>query len=214
MQPHRTTLIGLLLFIIAVNANDLSSLNGNIVVEGDIPDIPANVAPYWWMAKGSPFKRSPNNGGCGDSGCSTVQYNHVDIANNPFLNGNSLNDDFNGYTSPSAHQISLAQNKFGTGSTPSGFIGNTFADNSDNNNVYSNNPFSNGKPFSSSPSPSDSTPLNSQFTPGTFQAPGYLPPEPIQRISCNEHGKTCVPKQFCYNGYVNSNEVDGINQVN
>lgn len=75
-----TAALGLLLFGLAAaqTQQDASFLNGNLYGVGDIQAGQAD-GPYWWMNKGSPFKRSYEAA----QPQSSSNYN-----SNPFLNGN------------------------------------------------------------------------------------------------------------------------------
>lgn len=91
MHPCRTAVIGLLLFGLAhaQEPREATYLNSRLYEQGDIPDMQGD-SPYWWMNKGSPFKRSyssaqqqfANNDNGYQSGGGSV-----DVSNNPFLNG-------------------------------------------------------------------------------------------------------------------------------
>lgn len=84
MNPCRTAAIGLLLVGLAIGQSDSSLYTiGDLQNDGQQAD-----APYWWMNKASPFKRSyTSETGCG----SQCQSNTLQVANNvyssnPFLN--------------------------------------------------------------------------------------------------------------------------------
>lgn len=79
LQMRCTAAIGLLLFGLAAaqTPQDASFLNGNLYDLGDIPAGQAD-APYWWMNKGSPFKRSYE----------AAQPQASNYDSNPFLGGN------------------------------------------------------------------------------------------------------------------------------
>lgn len=76
-----TAALGLLLFGLAAaqSPQEASFLNGNLYNLGDIPNGQAD-AQYWWMNKGSPFKRSYE--------AAQPQQSNSFNNNNPFLNGN------------------------------------------------------------------------------------------------------------------------------
>lgn len=43
-----------------------------------------------------------------------------------------------------------------------------------------------------------------------YSAPGYLPPEPQQQtIPCQGNGRACVPKYQCQGGYVDASQLNG-----
>lgn len=91
MHPCGTAVIGLLLFGLAhaQEPKEATYLNSRLYAQGDIPDMQGDT-PYWWMNKGSPFKRSysaaqqqfanNDNGYQGGGGS-------IDVSNNPFLSG-------------------------------------------------------------------------------------------------------------------------------
>lgn len=101
MHPCRTALIGLLLFGLTNAQHPAGFLNTHLYAQGDIPDYQGEQ-PYWWMNKGSPFKRSysagdqpsgySNNAFLGGNSISNdAQYaasnQQIDVSNNPFLSG-------------------------------------------------------------------------------------------------------------------------------
>ncbi|XP_037043970.1 inactive serine protease scarface-like isoform X1 [Bradysia coprophila] len=99
MHPYRTAFIGLFLIGIAIAQDTFEAayLNSRLYNQGDIPDIYGET-PYWWMNRGSPFKRSfqPSSSGCGpecQSTSGTLQVTANDYSNNPFLSGNSISSD-------------------------------------------------------------------------------------------------------------------------
>lgn len=83
MNPCRTAALGLLLVGLAIGQDS------NLYAVGDLQyDNQQADAPYWWMNKGSPFKRSyTSETGCG-SLCesNTLQVGSNGYASNPFLN--------------------------------------------------------------------------------------------------------------------------------
>ena len=88
MHPCRTALIGLLLFGLARSQEspiEARLVNSHLYAQGDIPETKGET-PYWWMNKGSPFKRSY-------SPASALTDNRGYQNNNPFLNGNSIGGD-------------------------------------------------------------------------------------------------------------------------
>lgn len=131
MHPCRTAFIGLFLIGIAIAQDTFEAayLNSRLYNQGDIPDIYGET-PYWWMNRGSPFKRSfqPSASGCGpecQSSSGTLQVTGNDYSNNPFLSGNSISSDAS-YTNnpflnsgkPFAAKVdasSSASNDFGSG---------------------------------------------------------------------------------------------------
>lgn len=81
MNPCRTAALGLLLVGLAIGQNA-----NNLYAVGDFQQVADG--PYWWMNKGSPFKRSyTSETGCG-SLCqsNTLQVASNSYAHNPFLN--------------------------------------------------------------------------------------------------------------------------------
>lgn len=99
MHPCRTAFIGLFLIGIAIAQDtfEASYLNSRLYSQGDIPDVYGET-PYWWMNRGSPFKRSfqPSSSGCGpecQSTSGTLQVTANDYSNNPFIGGNSISSD-------------------------------------------------------------------------------------------------------------------------
>lgn len=112
MHPCRTALIGLLLFGFTRSQDPLEAvlLNTNLYAQGDIPDLRGDT-PYWWMNKGSPFKRSyssPNNYVAASS-------NNVVASNaysqNSFLSGNSNSNDAIAYSATN-QQIDITKNPY------------------------------------------------------------------------------------------------------
>lgn len=91
MHPARTAIVGLLLVGLA-HANsepkEATYLNSRLYAQGDIPDLLSD-SPYWWMNKGSPFKRSysadPANNGYSNGIGAEQQF--AASAGNPFLSG-------------------------------------------------------------------------------------------------------------------------------
>lgn len=84
MNPCRTAAIGLLLVGLAV-AQQAAFLNGNLYAAGG--QQAQGDAPYWWMNKGSPFKRSYSSDASYQS--NTLQGSSNSFSSNPFLNADS-----------------------------------------------------------------------------------------------------------------------------
>lgn len=77
MNTGRLAVIGLLFIGAALAQDDANTFNNNFFD----PDSANEEAPFWWMSKGSPFKRSYD--------VARVQpaQQRFDFANNPFLSG-------------------------------------------------------------------------------------------------------------------------------
>lgn len=77
MKSGRLAVFGLLFIGAALAQDDANNFNNNFFD----PDSANEAAPFWWMSKGSPFKRSYE----------TAQVQPIqqrfDFANNPFLSG-------------------------------------------------------------------------------------------------------------------------------
>lgn len=202
MHTYWTALIGHLILLLVNNVHtqqdplDASFVNSNLFIQGNVPNIFDEDSPYWWMNKGSPFKRSFSQASSLDGGGAAAQSSaRMDLSNNPFLSGNSIQQQQQHYD-------------------------NTFAA----SNVkpqrldMTNNPFLSGRPFASLSADTEySASSINDFSAGTFVAPGYLPPEPAPTvrtpIKCLGNGKVCVEQRICRNGYVDSSLVDNSNQV-
>lgn len=78
MHVYSLAICGLLFVgaVIATNDFDESQFNTNLF---EVDNDAAVDSPYWWMSKGSPFKRSY------DAAASSRQPQQFDFANNPFM---------------------------------------------------------------------------------------------------------------------------------
>lgn len=78
MHVYSLAICGLLFAgaVIASNEFDASQFNTNLF---EVDSNAAADSPYWWMSKGSPFKRSY------DAAASAPQNQQFDFANNPFM---------------------------------------------------------------------------------------------------------------------------------
>lgn len=189
-----TAVIGQLILLVNIARThdplDASFVNSNLYVQGNVPDVLDEESPYWWMNKGSPFKRSFSQA---SSNAAAVQSARMDLSNNPFLSGNSI-------------QQQHSEQVFAASNVKPQRIDMT------------NNPFLSGRPFASLSADNEySASSINDFSAGSYVAPGYLPPEPTPTVrtpvKCTGSGKVCVEKRICRNGYVDSTLVDNSNQV-
>lgn len=79
MQANQLALVGLLFLgaVVAQDNLDAAVFNSNFYE----PESANEALPYWWMSKGSPFKRSY------ETAQSQPIQQRIDFANNPFLSG-------------------------------------------------------------------------------------------------------------------------------
>lgn len=199
MHACWTALIGQLIILVNIahtqDPLDASFVNSNLFIQGNVPNIFDEDSPYWWMNKGSPFKRSFSE----SSALADVHTSRMDLSNNPFLSGNSIQSQ-----SP---QQQHHDNAFAASNVKPKRLDMT------------QNPFLSGRPFASLSAQDTDYSASSinDFSAGSFVAPGYLPPEPVQTvrtpIKCLGNGKVCVEQRICRNGYVDSTLVDNSNQV-